>query len=105
MAAIINIYFKADMLKTLADTVAKKGEKGVSITLSVNDEVNDYGQNVSAFVSQTKEQKDNQVKRFYVANGKVAWQNGPLVVPPKQEQEQIPQSNNTTEQPEGELPF
>lgn len=79
MAAIINIYFKAETLKKLADTVAKKGDKGVSITVSVNDETDKYGQNVGAYVSQTKEQQEQKVKRFYVANGRVAWHNDKIV--------------------------
>jgi hypothetical protein len=44
MALLGDIYITADKLKTLADTVTKKGEKGISLTFSVDDKTNEYGQ-------------------------------------------------------------
>ena len=85
MALLSDIYIKVETLQTLLDTVKKKGEKGLSITVSVNDETNDYGQNVTSFVSQTKEQREQKVNKFYVGNGKVFWTNGTCSVATKKE--------------------
>jgi LDH2 family malate/lactate/ureidoglycolate dehydrogenase len=78
MASLLNIWLSKDVLETLAQTVAKKGDKGVSIDVSINDETNQFDQNVSAYVSQTKEQREQKVKRFYVGNGKVFWTDGKI---------------------------
>lgn len=79
MALLANIYIKAETLKTLADTIAKKGEKGLSLTISVNDETNQYGQNISSYVSQSKEEREAKKDKFYVANGAVVWTDGKVV--------------------------
>lgn len=98
MAALLNIYLKEETLKTLLETVQKKNEKGVSITVSANDEIGNYEQNVSAYVSQTKEQQEQKVKRFYVGNGRVVWSKGELIVPPKQDNAQPTSSPMPTEE-------
>ena len=55
MAALGNIYLKEETLEVLLKTVKAKKEKGVSITFSINDETDKFGQNVSSFVSQSQE--------------------------------------------------
>jgi hypothetical protein len=42
-----------------------------NITISVNENVDNYGNNVSAWDSQTKEQRDAKAPRNYVGNGTV----------------------------------
>ena len=42
MAALLDIYIKESTLQTLLETVRKKGEKGVSLTISVNDETDKW---------------------------------------------------------------
>lgn len=73
MGAICNLYIKEDVLETLLKTIRGKKEKGVSLTISIDDKTNDYGQNISSFVSQTKEQRDAKVKKYYVGNGALVW--------------------------------
>lgn len=80
MSSLSSIYIKKETLKTLLEVVEKKGEKGVEITVSTNDETNDYGQNISAFVAQTKEQREAGKKKFYIGNGKVFWTDGKISV-------------------------
>lgn len=82
MGALINIYFKAEVLKELAKTT----EKGIALTIAINDETNTYDQNVSAHVAQTKEQRKNKEKKAYVANGSVVWTDGKIVVAKKKEE-------------------
>ena len=73
MGALSELYFKKDVLEKMVEVLNVKGEKGISITISQNDETNDYGQNVSAWVAQTKEQQEAKKPKFYVGNGKVFW--------------------------------
>ena len=89
MSALAEIYIKAETLKILSDTVARKGDKGLSITVSLSDTTNNYGQNVSSFVSQTKEQRDANTSKYYVGNGKIFWTDGKITkAEPKNQAEQ-----------------
>jgi hypothetical protein len=78
MAALLDLYLNRETLLTLLETVKKKDEKGVSLTISVSDETNKYGQNVSAYVSQKKEDREAKRPKYYVGNGKVFWHNGKI---------------------------
>ena len=73
MAALGDIYFKKETLETLLKGINAKSEKGISIVFSINDETSKFGQNVSAYVSQTKEQQEAKKEKFYVGNGRVFW--------------------------------
>lgn len=79
MSNLNSLWLKKETLKTLLDTVEKKGEKGVEITISINDEANQWGQNVASWVSQSKEQRDAKADRFYTGNGKTFWSDGKAV--------------------------
>ena len=52
-------------------------------TLSLNDETNGYGQNVSVWESQSKEQQAAKEQRNFVGNGKVVWTDGNVKVADK----------------------
>jgi hypothetical protein len=75
MSAIINLSLN---LENLPKEKFVKGKKGTyyNLTVSVNDETNDYGSNVSAYDSQTKEERDAKKTRNYIGNGKVVWTDG-----------------------------
>ena len=52
-----------------------KGEKGtyLNITISINDEIDQYGNQVGIIESLTKEENDAKVKKNYLGNGKIVW--------------------------------
>jgi chitinase len=107
MASYSSVYIKKEILEVLLKTVNAKQEKGVEITVSLNDEKNQYGQDVSAYVSQTKEQRDKKKPRYYVGNGKTFWRsdaNAPAAAP-----EPAPSSGEKFEEAqvveEDDLPF
>lgn len=83
MSALAEIYIKREVAEVIAETLKKRDDKGVSITISINDETNDYDQNVSAYVSQSKEEREEKKKKFYVGNGKVFWTDGKITVATK----------------------
>ena len=104
MASLNSLYFKKETLEILLNTVKAKNENGVEVTVSINDDTNDYGQNISAFVAQSKEQREAKKQRFYVANGKTFWTDGVIKVAERKDAVNTP----TVEQPsenEVNLPF
>lgn len=109
MSQLQDIWIKAETLETLASTVKKKGDKGIAITISVSDEANEYDQNVTAYVSQTKEEREAKKNRFYVGNGKVFWTDGnPAFVPKKSDSSHTPKqeySSPVDDSEEDKLPF
>lgn len=52
-------------------------------TMGINDETNEYGQNVSVWEEQTKEERDAKKRRNYIANGRVVWTNNVINVAQK----------------------
>jgi hypothetical protein len=85
MSSLSNIYIKIETLETLLSTLKAKQEKGISIDFSINNDTNEWGQNVSAYVSQTKEQREAKAQRFYVGNGKCFWTDGTINIAVKKE--------------------
>lgn len=91
MSALGNIYIKKETLQTILSVLEKGGGnqgKGISITLSINDDSNQYGQNISSYVSQSKEDRDAGKDKFYVGNGRIFWENGKIVKGEKPDEQQ-----------------
>ena len=88
MGALGNIYIKEEVLETLLKTIRAKKEKGLSITFSIDDKTNQFGQNVSAFATQTKEQREAKAKKYYVGNGSIVWTDGTIKVAEKVDKQQ-----------------
>ena len=63
MSAIVN--FSLDLSKLPKEKMVK-GKKGtyINLSLSVNDETNEYGSNASVTLSQTKEERDAKQKNY-----------------------------------------
>ena len=55
-----------------------KGKKGsyLPITITINDELGNYGDNGPIIVEQSKEERDAKVDKVYLGNVKVVWTNG-----------------------------
>ncbi len=85
MSALLNVSLNvADLPKEKFVT----GKKGVyyNFTVSINDETNQFGQNVSVYDSQTKEEREAKKAKSYLGNGKVVWTDGNCVAAERQEQ-------------------
>ena len=83
---LINSYKTIKQLETLLE-LAKRNGKGIATTISINDKVDNYGNNVSEWVSQTKEEREAKANRIYSGNGKVVFidPNKTISVAPKKE--------------------
>ena len=58
-----------------------KDGKYVNITINISDEVDKYGNNVAAWESQSKEERDSKAKRSYIGNGRVLYTQGEVIKP------------------------
>jgi len=77
--------------------------KYLDITTNVEDATNKFGQNVSTYESQTKEEREAKTKRTYIANGKVVWTDSTIVVAEKQDKPK--EAPAKQEEPANDLPF
>ena len=75
--------------------------KYLNLTVSVQDETNQYGQNVSAYHEQTKEEREAKANRDYLGNGKVFWTDGNVTkaITP------LPNEMNQANEVEDDMPF
>lgn len=69
-------------------------------TMSINDKQDDWGNNASVWIAQTKEERDYKTPKKYVGNGKVTWTDGNIV---KAEFFEKPEAK--PEKVENDLPF
>ena len=84
------------------------GAKGkyLPITITVNDDVDQFGNHGPVVVSQTKEERDAKVEKTYLGNVKVVWTNGDNVaVAPRQDQPVAQAAPAAAAAPVDDLPF
>lgn len=75
MASIIKTSINLDMVDKNKIYVGKKG-KYLPITITINDEVDNYGNQGPVVIEQTKEEREAKVAKTYLGNVKVVWTNG-----------------------------
>ena len=82
-------------------SISIKTKDGVykNYTLSISDKTNEYGQNVTMFEEQTKEQREAGEPRRYIGNGKIFWTDGKVSVAEAVEKETAAASTDS------DLPF
>ena len=96
MSAIIS--FSLDVKKLPKHLFKPVGDKVyLNLTMSINDETNQYGQNVGVYVPQTQEEREAKKQRTYLGNGKVVWNNGSIQNAVKQESVEVNSSPQTVE--------
>ena len=100
MSTLLSLSIDVASLPKEKFVTAKNGKVYYNFTVAVNDETR-YGNNVSAFDSQTKEEREAKKPKFYLGNGKVVWTDGNIVLAEKEEATQQP----TQEAVSVDLPF
>lgn len=88
-------------VKKLDKSKLVEGAKGTyaNLTVSVNDEEDQYGNNVSIWEGQTKEEREAKAPRNFLGNGKVIWDGDSGSKP----NAPAPKSNEV--EPKDDLPF
>ena len=75
MASIIKTSINLNNIPKEKIFVGKKG-KYLPITITLNDEVDQFGNQGPVVVEQTKEERDVKAAKTYLGNCKVVWTNG-----------------------------
>ena len=99
MGALINLSLRVDQLPKEKFVAGKDGKVYYNFTINVNDDANQFGQNVSAFDSQTKEERDVKKPKNYIGNGSVIWTDGNIKAVKKE------QATASTKEVASDLPF
>ena len=102
MASIIATSINLNMIPKDKIIEGKKG-KYLPITITINDEVDQFGNQGPVVVQQTKEERDAKTEKVYLGNVKVVWTNGDNVdVAPREGAAAPPPAQA---QPVDDLPF
>ena len=98
MSTLINLSLRVDQLPKEKFVAGKDGKVYYNFTIAVNDEANQFGQNVSAYDSQTKEEREAKKSKSYIGNGSVIWTDGKINAVKKEQ-------TATTKEVASDLPF
>ncbi len=102
MASIIRGSINLNEIPKEKIYVGKKG-KYLPITITINDEIDQFGNQGPVVVEQTKEEREAKVAKVYLGNVKVVWTNDVNVAAaPRTDQAQ---QVNAAPQPADDLPF
>jgi hypothetical protein len=95
-----------DVSKISKDKLVK-GEKGtyLNITISINDEADQYGNVLTITESHSKEERESKAKKNYLANGKLVWSSDGGSTAPKQSAPTPPPVQAPVIEEGDELPF
>jgi hypothetical protein len=97
MGSLISASIDLSKIDRKKITEGKNGAKYYNILISVNDEKNQYGQDVSISENQSKEERESGAKKNYLGNGKTIWSGGNT--------SPVKQSNPNPPPTEDDLPF
>ena len=103
MASIIKASINLNEIPKDKIYVGKKG-KYLPITITINDEVDQFGNQGPVIVQQSKDERDAKTEKVYLGNVKVVWTNGDNVevAPRDNAPAAMPQQ---VQQPVDDLPF
>jgi len=84
-----------------------KGKKGsyLPITITINDELGNYGDNGPIIVEQSKEEREAKADKTYLGNVKVVWTNGTNVATAPREGGAAPPPQAAPAAADDDLPF
>jgi len=102
MASIIKTSIDLNKIPKDKIYVGQKG-KYLPVTITINDELDQFGNNGPIIVEQTKEEREAKVDKVYLGNVKVIWTNGDNVAAAPREGQ--PQQAAAVPQPADDLPF
>jgi len=108
MASIIKASIDLNKIPKEKIFVGKKG-KYLPITITLNDELDQFGNQGPVVVEQTKEERDAKAQKTYLGNVKVVWTNGQNVDTAAREgqpqQSNVEMLNSIAGNTEPDLPF
>ena len=84
MSTLVNLNIRVDKLPREKFVMGKDNAVYYNFTVAINDEPNQWGQNVSAYDSQTKEEREAKKAKTYLGNGNVVWTDGKITAVKKE---------------------
>jgi len=73
MGQLISVSVALAKIDKTRFTADKNGNKYLQLTISVNDEPDQYGKDVQVWMEQTKEEREAKASRVFCGNGKVVF--------------------------------
>jgi hypothetical protein len=105
MASIIKASINLNTVPKDKIIIGKKG-KYLPITITINDDLDQFGNQGPICVDQSKEERDAKTAKTYLGNVKVVWTNGENVDPAPREGGQAPAPKVAVVETEADdLPF
>jgi hypothetical protein len=104
MASIIKTSINLSEIPADKIITGKKG-KYLPITITLNDEVDQFGNQGPIVVAQTKEERDAKEKKTYLGNVQVVWTNGNNVAAAPRDDQPVQAAPVGQTAPADDLPF
>tara|TARA_R110000796_G_scaffold205291_2_gene321292 strand:- start:117 stop:434 length:318 start_codon:yes stop_codon:yes gene_type:complete len=105
MASIINASINLNHIDKSKIIEGKKG-KYLPISIVINDEVDQFGNQGPITIAQSKEEREAKLAKTYLGNVKVVWTNGDNVAAAPREGQQAPTpAKQSAPAPSDDLPF
>ena len=105
MASIIKGSINLNSIDKSKIIDGKKG-KYLPIVITINDEVDQFGNQGPIIIEQSKEERDAKTNKTYLGNVKVVWTNGTNVpAAPRQDQQGAPAAAAAPAVADDDLPF
>jgi hypothetical protein len=74
MAQLLSVSLDLTKIDKSKIVEGKNGGKYLNLTISVNDQDDQYGNNISVWGSQSKEEREAKANRVFIGNGKKLWE-------------------------------
>ena len=104
MSSIISLKINLSKIDKSKIVEGKKGSY-LNLTLAINDEVNQYDQNVSGWHDQSPEEREAKLERIYIANGRVVYTDGNIASVKIEEEVQSTKKGKKSTKAVDDLPF
>ena len=102
MASIIKASINLNEVPKDKIIIGKKG-KYLPITITLNDDLDQFGNQGPVIVDQSKEEREAKTQKTYLGNVKVVWTNGENVAAAPRDGQ--PQQSQAQPEPADDLPF
>ena len=104
MASIIKASINLSEIPTDKIITGKKG-KNLPVTITINDELDQFGNQGPIVVAQTKEEREAKQKKTYLGNVQVVWTNGDNVAAAPRQDQPVQAAPVGQAAPADDLPF
>jgi hypothetical protein len=104
MASIIKASINLSEIPADKIITGKKG-KYLPVTITINDELDQFGNQGPIVVAQTKEEREAKAKKTYLGNVQVVWTNGDNVAAAPRQDQPVQAAPMGQAAPADDLPF